>query len=186
MAVVLFKTNTVRSNGFTFTFNGTTVDDSNTSHLATYSKIPSGLIGYPVGGSYSPSVVATWTVDNSAVNSTSPGYLDIDLSSVGLQTCPNSDPCSCDALVIYEIGDNGVLSTREKYCSSTTNSLISNNPGRFIIAFFSDAIVQPGTGDGFQLQYTSASDPPVTPEPNKGSKTRNIGVKRITKLKFNL
>jgi len=185
MTVVLFKTNTVRSNGFKFTFNGTTVDDSNTSHLATSSKIPSGLIGYPVGGSYSPSVVATWTVDISAVNST-PGYLDIDLSSVGLQTCPNSDPCSCDALVIYEIGDKGVLSTKEKYCSSTTNSLISNNPGRFIVAFFSDAITQPGTGDGFQLQYTAASDPPVTPEPNKGSKTRNIDVKRITELKFNL
>jgi len=169
LSIVLFATNTLRSTGFSFTFFGASEDDSNISHLATHSKTPSGLIGYPVGGSYSPSVIATWTVDISAVNST-PGYLDIDLSSVGLQTCPNSDPCSCDALVIYEIGDKGILSIREKYCSSTTNSLISHNPGRFIVAFFSDAILQPGTGDGFQLQYTAASDPPVTPQPDKSMK----------------
>jgi len=161
----MYSLNNVLSKGFELLFYGYNKDDTNTTHLSTYSRTPSGLIGYPVGGAYPPSVVATWTIDATSVNSTPP-YLDINLQSVGLETCPNTDPCTCDTLIVYEISDKGLMSMRERYCSSTTNNVLSNAPGRFIVAFFSDATTQSGSGDGFQLQYLSAADPPVTPEPD--------------------
>jgi len=167
VVLILYKFNTVLSSGFTLYFNGIIPDDQGTTHLSTYTRNPSGLIGYPVGGdSYSPSVVATWTIDTSPSLNATLSYLDINLQSINLESCPNTDPCSCDAFIVYELSYRGLLSIKERYCSSSTNQLITNTPGKFIIAFFSDAIKQPGNGDGFQLQYLSAVDPPPVPEPD--------------------
>jgi len=169
-AVVLYATGPNPGTGFSLRFNGTSVDRLNTTHLSSFSNIPSGIIGYPIGGNYPESVAATWNIEIPSGNSTA--YTNLDILSVGLEGCSNTDPCSCDALFIYEISNKGVLSTRARFCSDATNEIIENASSRLILAFYSDDSQQPGNATGFTLQYYESDVQPepssTTPQPEGG------------------
>jgi len=160
MTVILYAGSVFPGTGIRLRFEGNNFDPFPKTNLATFTSTPSGLIGYPIGGNYPQSVLATWTVDVPSE------YIDLNIVSIGLEDCTNPDPCTCDALIVFEISSKGVLSVRERLCSTSSNNVIQNTASRFVLGFFTDAFTQSGGGTGFQLQYFPSTEPPSTPAPN--------------------
>jgi len=71
-----------------------------------------------------------------------------------LESCNHpSDPCSCDALILYKISAGGIITEESRFCGETSNDLIENLDPRFILAFFTDLQSQSATGGGFDVNY---------------------------------
>jgi hypothetical protein len=121
-----------------------------TKHIASNSTASSGSIRYPVIGQYPTNVASTWNINTNGPRS------DFSVNSLGVQTCANPDPCTCDALLLYEVNGAGVLQERTRLCGDTTNQLIQEIQSQFIIAFFTDSLTQSENATGINAEYFPA------------------------------
>jgi len=170
LVVTTSVSNSRPGSGFTISWEGNAYDPLQTKHVATFSSSETGAISYPGVGNYASSLAATWLISKESSTST-----DVQLSQLRLESCSNPDPCTCDALLIYEINLNGNLRELTRHCynvtSPITTSVLSNS---FVLAFFTDFIVAPTGASGFSVVYfpvegststTQATTYPTTADP---------------------
>jgi hypothetical protein len=88
------------------------VEPTPKSHSSSFSTASSGIVRYPIGESYAPNTALTWL--QAAPDVDSP--LELSLESLDLDdNCKNStNPCACDALLVYEVDGRGVVSERDR------------------------------------------------------------------------
>ncbi|ODM97641.1 CUB domain-containing protein 2 [Orchesella cincta] len=170
LATVIYQAsqNASQNSGFTLNFDGIAFQPIPTIHESSYSSATSGLIRYPVVGEYEPNRVNTWLIKTSDANSNL--ELDVIIERVDIEECGNgsgNNTCLCDALIVYEITNTGILEERARLCGSTEESLTIEKLGpNFIIAFFTDYIQVPGQGSGFQILYAPFNSLTTTQPPS--------------------
>jgi len=173
--------NTQPGSGFTINWEGNSFDQLRTKHLSSFSSSEQGVITYPVIGTYESSLAATWLISKEA-DVSSPGT-DIQLSKLELESCSNPDPCTCDALILYELNSTGNLVETTRHCSNITSPITTNytSPNSFLIAFFTDFIASPNTGaSGFSMLYYPSAE--SSPEPTTTEQTTTEEGKTTTEL----
>jgi hypothetical protein len=106
-------------------------------------------------GQYETSLAATWVINTDTTQETTRS--DLNLETLNLQSCPNPDPCTCDALLIYQISEQGLLHETERFCRDSTNTYVYDLGSRFVLAFFTDFQTQSSDGSGFQAVYFPTS-----------------------------
>jgi len=147
--------------GFTLNWAGTAYNPIPTTHVTSYSTSPNGLIRHPVDGEYEPNTIATWLVRAGRIDEEI--NLNLNLTSLNLEPCANvEDRCVCDALILYEITDDGVLSESERFCGERSSAVKERIQGNFVLAFYSDFNSISGSGNGFELQYKPIEGNPIT------------------------
>jgi hypothetical protein len=154
--LVLYASETNNRGGwFNLTWEGNTFDPLRTKHVASFSSASSGVIRYPVIGQYETSLAATWVINTDTTQETTRS--DLNLETLNLQSCPNPDPCTCDALLIYQISEQGLLHEAERFCGDSKNTYVYDLGSRFVLAFFTDFQTQSSDGSGFQAIYFPTS-----------------------------
>jgi len=146
--------------GFTINWEGTSYDQLRTKHVSSFSSAESGVISYPGIGNYASSLAASWLISNE-------GNTDLQLSTLALESCSNPDPCTCDALLIYEINSSGNLKETTRFCSNITSPITTSAlANSFVLTFFTDFIAAPNGASGFSVLYfpTDTFPEPTTPE----------------------
>jgi len=152
LVLYVSPSNSRPGNGFTITWEGNAFDQLGTRHLTTFSSTDRGVISYPGIGTYESSLAATWLVSKEADTSTP--ATDLELSQLRLESCSRSDPCTCDALLIYEVNSFGQLRESTRYCSNVTSPITTSSlPNSFLLAFFSDFIPASNGATGFSVLY---------------------------------
>jgi len=155
--------------GFTINWEGNLYNPLNTRHLATFTNEAYGSIRYPALGQYQNNLAVTWLV---APNEPT----DFRLARLGLQSCQNTDPCTCDALLVYEIDNDGVLAETHRVCSSTEEVVYRSLQNTFVLAFFTDSQAQSLGGFGVDARYTPEGEIPTsTTTEIPGSKDMMMG-----------
>jgi len=148
--------------GFTITWEGNAFDQLGTRHLTTFSSTDRGVISYPGIGTYESSLAATWLISKEA--DTSSPATDLELSQLRLESCSRSDPCTCDALLIYEINSLGHLRESTRYCSNVTSPITTSSlPNSFLLAFFTDFIPESNGATGFSVLYFPSDSSSIEP-----------------------
>jgi len=156
ITIYVSESNTNPGSGITLNWAGGSFDPLRTKHFSSYSSATSGAIRYPIVGEYEPSLAATWTIDAAAISN-----LDFHLESLGLSSCANPDPCTCDALLLYQIS-SGLLTEIKRFCRDETNTFVYSMDSSFILAFFTD-LQSDSASLGFQsVYYPSAVTSPST------------------------
>jgi hypothetical protein len=153
VAVLVFYASETNNRGgwFNLTWEGNTFDPLRTKHVASFSSASSGVIRYPAIGQYETSLAATWVINTDTTQETTRS--DLNLETLNLQSCPNPDPCTCDALLIFQISEQGMLHETEWFCRDSTNMYVPALGSRFVLAFFTDFQTQSSDGSGFQAIY---------------------------------
>jgi hypothetical protein len=153
VAVLVFYASETNNRGgwFNLTWEGNTFDPLRTKHVASFSSASSGVIRYPAIGQYETSLAATWVINTDTTQETTRS--DLNLETLNLQSCSNPDPCTCDALLIYQISELGLLHETERFCRDSTNTYVYDLGSRFVLAFFTDFRTQSNDGSGFQAIY---------------------------------
>ncbi|ODM97638.1 CUB domain-containing protein 2 [Orchesella cincta] len=204
LATVIYQAsqNASQNSGFTLNFDGIAFQPIQTTHESSYSSATSGLIRYPVEGEYETNRVNTWLIKTSDAN---PNLeLDVILERIDMEECGSSgnfsanEACLCDALIIYDITNTGVLEERARLCGRTEEDLVLERlRPNFIVAFFTDHIQIPGQGTGFQILYkphisTTTTQPPTTtterpPPSNFSSSCGGVleGIEGVIEYKLN-
>jgi hypothetical protein len=144
-----------RGGWFNLTWEGNTFDPLRTKHVASFSSATSGVIRYPAIGQYETSLAATWVINTDTTQETTRS--DLNLETLNLQSCQNADPCTCDALIIFQISEQGLLYETERFCKDSTNTYVPDLGSRFVLAFFTDFQTQSSDGSGFQAIYFPTS-----------------------------
>jgi hypothetical protein len=157
VAVLVFYASETNSRGgwFNLTWEGNTFDPLRTKHVASFSSATSGVIRYPAIGQYETSLAATWVINTDTTQETTRS--DLNLETLNLQSCANPDPCTCDALLMYQISEMGLLHETERFCADSTNTYVYDLGSRFVLAFFTDFQTQSSDGSGFQAIYFPTS-----------------------------
>jgi hypothetical protein len=157
VAVLVFYASETNSRGgwFNLTWEGNTFDPLRTKHVASFSSASSGVIRYPAIGQYETSLAATWVINTDTTQETTQS--DLNLETLNLQSCQNPDPCTCDALLIYQISKQGMLHEIERFCGDSTNTYVYDLGSRFVLAFFTDFQTQSSGGSGFEAIYFPTS-----------------------------
>jgi hypothetical protein len=157
VAVLVFYASETNNRGgwFNLTWEGNTFDPLSTKHVASFSSATSGVIRYPVIGQYETSLAATWVINTDTTQETTRS--DLNLETLNLQSCSNPDPCTCDALFIYQISEQGLLHETERFCADFTNTYVYDLGSRFVLAFFTDSQTQSSDGSGFEAIYFPTS-----------------------------
>jgi hypothetical protein len=162
VAVVVAYASSSNSRGGSFSLNwdGSSFDPLGTNHVSSLSGLSSGAIKYPVIGQYETSLAATWNINTLSEQTRS----DFILESIRLQSCANvDDPCTCDALILYQISADGVLIEDQRFCSDASNINLIDVGSQFVLAFFTDSQTQSNNGVGFQaIYYPSENTRPTT------------------------
>jgi hypothetical protein len=150
--LVLYASETNNRGGwFNLTWEGNNFDHLRTKHVTSFSSASSGVIRYPAIGQYETSLAATWVINTDTTQETTRS--DLNLETLNLQSCSNPDPCTCDALLIYQISEQGLLHETERFCGDSTNTYVYDLGSRFVLAFFTDFQTQSSDGSGFQAIY---------------------------------
>ncbi|ODM89835.1 Ovochymase-2 [Orchesella cincta] len=160
LATVIYQApqNESENSGFTLNFEAVSFQAIRITHESSYTSATTGLIRYPVEGEYEINRVNTWLIKTSDAN---PDLeLDVLLERIDMEECEANgnfsinEICLCDALIVYEIRNTGVLEERERLCGRSNDTLRIEYLGpNFLVAFFTDHIDVPGQGSGFQVIY---------------------------------
>ncbi|ODM89831.1 CUB and sushi domain-containing protein 1, partial [Orchesella cincta] len=160
LATVIYQAsqNASVNSGFTLNFEAITFQPIPITQESSYTSATSGFIRYPVEGEYEANRINTWLIKTSDAN---PNLeLDVILERIDMEECDANgnfsinEVCLCDALIVYEIPNTGILEERERLCGRSNNTLRIEYLGpNFIIAFFTDYVNVPGQGSGFQVLY---------------------------------
>lgn len=165
VAVVVLYVGSGNSNagsGFELNWSGSSVDPLRTKHVSTYSTASEVFIKYPVAGGYSTSLAATWLAKPTSAQI--PQRIDLHFSEIWLESCSvPGEPCSCDSIILYEVGDAGTLTETRRLCGQELGASFYNLEPRFIIGFFTDLDDLVG-GQGFQATYYPSSEMSTTEE----------------------
>lgn len=154
--------NTDPGRGFNISWTGMNSDPLRTKHMSTFTTALQGVVKYPVVEHYEPNLAATWLVKTVSPQQTTRS--DFSLDNLLFETCSSStNPCICDALILYEITEGGVLNETERFCGERTSAFFSNIESRFIIAFFTDFETQTGIEGGFEVTYYPTNEVTTTP-----------------------
>jgi len=171
LVVTSSSSNSRPGSGFKISWEGNAYDQLQTKHVATFSSSETGAISYPGVGNYASSLAATWLISKESSTSAS---TDVQLSQLQLESCSNPDPCTCDALLIYEMNLNGNLREVTRYCSNVTSPITTSAlSSSFVLAFFTDFNAAPTGASGFSVLYfpvegsttTPTTEPTTTPAP---------------------
>jgi hypothetical protein len=157
VAIVTFYVSPVSNvnhgTGFVLQWQGRATDPLRTRHISSYSSSYEGTFQYPVIGNYPTNIIATWLYKLQSRS-------DLVISSIQLEkSCPfPNQPCSCDAVIIYEVVyPGGRLVENRRLCGAEENAKFSNLDNRFVIAVFSDREMIGRGGTGFKGVYFRTS-----------------------------
>lgn len=167
IATVILWTNTdfpMNRSGFSLHWSGSILQLTPTEHSSSYSNSLSGGFLYPFEEEYPPNAGMTWLVHASRANNESL-QVDINVNSMDLENCTNTNKCLCDAVIIYQISLTGVLSELDRFCGERSSEQLLNIEKDFIIALYSDSVDTLGSGYGFDIKWKKSSQQLTTELP---------------------